>query len=362
MPAAALIDAEGISVLPVTSLGLDHPASNERVSSGVPRLDAMLDGAGFYRGSSVLVSGTAGTGKSSLAAHFAAAACARGERVLYFAFEESPSQIQRNQRSIGLNLEQWVAQGLLQFHSTRPTFTGLEMHLTSMHRAIERFRPRSVILDPLNSFISMGNEHEVKSMLIRLIDFLKLQQITGFFTSLTAGGGALDRTDTAISSLIDTWLMLMAVDVGGERNRSLSILKSRGMDHSNQTREFLITGQGIELRDVYSGSGGVLTGSARLAQEAAERASALERRHEIERKQRELERKRAVLEAQIAALRQEFEAGESETLALVERERLREAQLAQERVAMAWNRRADVASDPGSDQGSDPVITPGASQ
>jgi circadian clock protein KaiC len=355
-----LIDAEGISVLPVTSLGLDHPASNERVSSGVPRLDAMLDGAGFYRGSSVLVSGTAGTGKSSLAAHFAAATCARGERVLYFSFEESPSQIQRNQRSIGLDLGQWVGQGLLQFHSTRPTFTGLEMHLTGMHRAIERFRPRSVILDPLNSFVSMGNEHEVKSMLMRLIDFLKSQQITGFFTSLTAGGLALDRTDTAISSLIDTWLLMMAVDAGGERNRSLSILKSRGMDHSNQTREFLITGQGIQLLDVYAGSAGVLTGSARLAQEAAERASALERRQEIERKQRELERKRVVLEAQIAALRQEFEVGEAETLALIERERLREKQLARERVDMAWNRRADSAIDRDADPHGDLDIDPNA--
>ncbi len=353
-----LIDAEGISVLPVTSLGLDHVASNERVSSGVPRLDAMLDGAGFYRGSSVLVSGTAGTGKSSLAAHFAAATCTRGERTLYFSFEESPSQIQRNQRSIGLDLSQWVEQGLLQFHSTRPTFTGLEMHLASMHRAIERFRPRSVILDPLNSFVSMGNEHEVKSMLMRLIDFLKLQQITGLFSSLTAGGGALDHTDTAISSLIDTWLMLMAVDAGGERNRSLSILKSRGMDHSNQTREFLITGQGIELLDVYSGADGVLTGSARLAQEAVARASALERRQEVERKQRELERKRVILEAQIAALRQEFEAGEAETLALIERERLREAQLARERVDMAWNRRGDAAVDPGVGPNGDPDIDP----
>jgi len=353
-----LIDAEGISVLPITSLGLDHVASNERVSSGVPRLDAMLGDAGFFRGSSVLVSGTAGSGKSSLAGHFAAAACARGERVLYFAFEESPSQIQRNQRSIGLDLEHRMDQGLLRFDATRPTFTGLEMHLSGMHRTIDRFRPQNVILDPLNSFVSMGNKQEVKSMLMRLVDFLKSRQITGLFTSLTAGDSALDATDTAISSLIDTWLLLMSVDAGGERNRTLSIVKSRGMDHSNQTREFLITGHGIELLDVYWGSDRVLTGSARLAQEAAERAAALERRQEIERKQRELERKRVALKARIAALWSEFEAGEAETLALIEREQSRESQLARERVDMALNRRADAALDGQGDSKADPNIDP----
>ncbi len=268
-----LIDEDGISVLPVTSLGLQQIASTERIPTGIPRLDAMLGGAGYYRGSSVLVSGTAGTGKTSLAAHFADAACRRGERALYFAFEESPSQIMRNMRSIGIDLEPWVQKGLLQFQANRPTFAGLEMHLTMMHKAINAFKPQVVIVDPLNSFIIGGNETEVKAMLMRLVDFLKMNQITGLFTSLTSGGGALEQTDVAISSLIDTWLLLRDIEIGGERNRGLYILKSRGMAHSNQIREFLLTDHGVELRDVYVGPSGVLTGSARLAQEAQEQAA-----------------------------------------------------------------------------------------
>jgi circadian clock protein KaiC len=345
-----LIDEHGLSVLPVTSLGLEHTASEERVSTGIPRLDAMLSGAGFYRGSSILVSGTAGTGKSSVAGHFAEAACRRGERVLYFAFEESPSQIQRNLRSVGIDLAPWVRQGLLEFKANRPTFTGLETHLATMHKTIHTFGPRIVILDPLNSFISATNEIEVKSMLMRLIDFLKLNQITGFFTSLTMGGSALDRTDAGISSLSDTWLLLFAVETGGERTRALSILKSRGMEHSNQNREFLITSHGVQLRDVYLGPGGVLTGSARLAREAEDTAERLARQQEIDLRRRELERQRALMDAQVAAIRAEFEAREAETLALIEREQGREAQLARERVEMAWSRKADaaptVAEDP----------------
>lgn len=336
-----LINSDGISVTPITSLGLNHPVSTERISSGVARLDTMLGDNGFFRGSSVLVSGTAGTGKSSLAGHFAAATCARGERVLYFAFEESPAQIQRNLSAIGLNLAHWTEQGLLRFHAARPSFTGLESHLALIHQAVERFTPAVVILDPLNSFITGNNELEVKGMLTRLIDFLKTRQITALFTSLTLGGESLERTDSAISSLIDTWLLLMALNTDGERNRALSILKSRGMAHSNQTREFLITSQGIEILDVYIGPGGVLTGSARLAQESAEESEQLEREQEIERRKQNLERRRTILEAQIAALRQEFEAQETETLALINRELQRQSQSLQVRASMASVRRAD---------------------
>lgn len=337
-----LIGADGLSVLPITSLGLDHEVCDERLSSGIDRLDAMLGGGGYYRGSSILVSGTAGTGKTSLAGHLAAAACRRGESVLYFAFEESPSQIRRNLRSIGIDLTPWVEQGLLHFQAARPTFTGLEMHLLKMHRAITDIRPRLVIMDPLNTFIGVGNETEVKTMLMRLLDYLKSHGITGFFTSLTTGGMALDHTDTDISSLIDTWLVLLAIESDGERNRALSILKSRGMAHSNQTREFLLTDQGLQLCDVYVGPGGVLTGSARQAREAEERAAQLRRRLDIERRQRELARRRSLMEAQVAALHLEFEAQEADTLALIARLEAEEAQLAQERVEMASNRQADA--------------------
>jgi circadian clock protein KaiC len=336
-----LIDEDGISVLPITSLVLQHVVSSEHVSSGIPRLDAMLGGAGYYRGSSVLISGTAGTGKTSFAAHFADAACRRGERVLYFSFEESPKQIMRNMRSIGIDLLPWVQKGLFQFHANRPSFAGLEAHLAMKHKVVSAFKPQVVILDPLNSFVIGDNEIEVKAMLMRLMDFLKMNQITGLFTSLTSGGGTLEKTEGSVSSLIDTWLLLRDIEIGGERNRGLYVLKSRGMAHSNQIREFLLTDHGAELRDVYVGPGGVLTGSARLAQETYEQAEKLTRQQEVERRQLELERKRKVLEAQIAAMRTEFEAQEAEAIKIIGQEQERDALLAQERVDMGISRKAD---------------------
>jgi circadian clock protein KaiC len=337
-----LIDENGISVLPVTSLGLQQIASTRRIPTGITRLDAMMGGAGYYRGSSVLISGTAGTGKTSLAAHFVTAACRRGERALYFAFEESPSQIIRNMRSIGIDLQLWVKKGLLQFQANRPTFAGLEMHLTMMHKAINTFKPQVVIVDPLNSFITGNNEIEVKAMLMRLVDFLKMNRITGFFTNLTSGGSALEQTDIAISSLIDTWLLLRSIEIGGERNRGLYILKSRGMAHSNQIREFLLTDHGMELRDVYVGPSGVLTGSARLTQEAQEQAARTMHEQEVERQKLDLERKRRVVEAQITVMRAEFESQQAEALNFIGQEQAREAHLTQERVDMALSRKADA--------------------
>ncbi len=335
-----LIDETGFTVLPITSLGLQHAASNERISSGIPRLDAML-GGGYYRGSSILVSGTAGSGKTSVAAHFAHAACARGERVLYCAFEESAAQITRNMRSIGTDLAPWTQKGLLQFHAVRPTLYGLEMHLAAMHNAIQSFKPQAVIIDPVNSFMIGNNTIEVKAMLMRLVDFLKMQRITAFFTSLTSGGSQLEQTDVAISSLIDTWLLLRDFELNGERNRAMYILKSRGMAHSNQIREFLLTNCGIELRNVYVGPSGVLTGSARLAQEAQEQAAKLVRQQDIERKQLDLESKRAKMEAQVAALHAEYEAEKNELRRVISQAEAREVRLTEDRTEMAESRHAD---------------------
>ena len=337
-----LIDENGFSVLPVTSLGLEHIVSNERISSGITELDKMLEGKGYYRGSTVLVSGTAGVGKTSIAAHFAEAACKRGERVLYFCFEESPNQLMRNMLSIGIKLETWVRKGLLQFQATRPTLYGLEMHLAATHKAVNAFKPAIVILDPINTFIIGDKENEVKTMLMRIVDFLKANQITALFTSLTSNESALESSDVGISSLIDTWLLLRDIELNGERNRGMYVLKSRGMANSNQIREFILTDHGVELREVYIGASGVLTGSARVAQEALENAEVLTRKHDIERKKRELERKRKALEAQIASLHADFESEESEAIKMIGTEQDMIKRLEQDKIEMAVSRKAVI--------------------
>jgi circadian clock protein KaiC len=338
-----LIDESGISVLPVTSIGLQHPVSDARVPSGVPGLDAMLGGAGFFRGSSVLVSGTAGTGKSSLAAHFSAAACARGERVLYFAFEESANQIMRNMGSIGIGLAPFVEQGLLQFHAARPTLQVLETHLATMLHAIARFDPQVVVVDPLNSFVTVGNEDDVKLMLLRLADALKMRQITAFFTSLTSGAGAQEQTDIAISSLIDTWMLVRDIESGGERNRGLCILKSRGMPHSNQVREFFVTRHGIELREAYIGPAGVLVGSARLTQQAQERAAQLRGDQDMQRRRIELDCRRAAMEAQVLAIQAEFASHEAAARTLFDEAQVSHEWRLRDRDDMAHSRMAESA-------------------
>jgi circadian clock protein KaiC len=338
-----LIDEDGISVLPITSIGLEHEASDERVPSGVPRLDTMLGGEGYYRGSTILVSGTAGTGKSSLAAHFARAACSRGERCLYFAFEESPGQILRNMRSIGVDLEPWLDKGLLRFHALRSAMQGLEMHLASFHKLIREFQPHVVVVDPVSSLVQAGSRGETAAMLTRLMDYMKAQQITALLTNLSGGEEALERTEVDISSIVDTWILLRDSEVAGERNRLIYVLKSRGMPHSNQLREFLLTDRGIELADVYQGPEGVLTGSQRRAQEAREKAAALLRQQGADARKRERERKKRALEAHIAALREELESEETEEDRLAGQEDDRERVLREDREAMGRGRRADNA-------------------
>ncbi len=337
-----LIDETGFSVLPVTSLGLKHIVSNERILSGIPALDEMLEGKGYYRGSTVLVSGTSGVGKTSIAAHFAQAACKRGERVLYFCFEESPNQLMRNMLSIGIKMEVWVKKGLLQFQAIRPTFYGLEMHLATTHKIVNDFKPDIVIMDPINTFVIGDKEVEVKTMLMRIVDFLKANQITALFTSLTGNHNALENTDVGISSLIDTWLLLRDIELNGERNRGMYVLKSRGIANSNQIREFIITSHGVELREVYVGACGVLTGSARIAQEALENANVLKRKHDIEHKKREIEQKRKTLEAHIASLYANFEAEESETNKMIETEQNMINRLEQDKIEMAVSRNTDI--------------------
>jgi circadian clock protein KaiC len=336
-----LIDEDGISVVPVTELGLDHPVSNERVSSGIARLDHML-GGGFYRGSSILVSGTAGSGKSSIAANIAVAACERGERCLYFAFEESRAQIVRNMHSIGLDLDRYLENGLLRIEAARPTLYGLEMHLAHMHRRVKAFEPGTVVIDPMSNFSASGTLADAETMLLRLVDFLKARRVTAVLTNLSNSSGALEATDIGISSLIDTWILLRDIELGGERNRGLYILKSRGMAHSNQIREFLITPAGIDLLDVYVGPEGVLTGSMRAAQENREKAEAVVRAQQSERRQRELARKRAALEAEIAALRAEFQALEEESAQASAQDERREQALSEQRALAARRRGAET--------------------
>jgi circadian clock protein KaiC len=242
-----LINAEGISVLPVSSLALQHAAPMGRVSSGVTGLDEMLSGKGYFRGSTILVSGTAGTGKTSLAAHFLDAACRRGERCLCFLFEESPQQLLRNLRSIGVDLEPWVAGGLLQFHADRPSRYGLETHLVTMHTVVADFKPTVTVLDPVTNLMTVGTYADVQAMLTRMIDHLKTENITALLTSLTPGKTDIERTETTISSLMDTWIMLGNDAVGGEHRRAIYVLKSRGMAHSNEVRELALTDQGLQV-------------------------------------------------------------------------------------------------------------------
>ena len=318
-----LINRRGIWAMPVTSVGLHYPVSEEYVSTGVPSLDSMLSMGGYFRGSSVLISGTAGTGKTSLAAATLQAACQRGERSLFFAFEESPDQIIRNMRSIGIDLAPFVESGLLRFQAVRPSHQGPEMHLLSSQRLVDEFKPQMVAIDPINSLNKLSTEVEVQSMLLRLIDYFKVQNITTIFTSLTHGGQAEEATDANISSLMDVWLLLQNYEIDGERNRCLSVLKARGQAHSNQTREFILTNRGMLLIDVFPGPEGVLTGSARLRQEAVEKLQANKRREEMEFKKRELERKRQILQARMETLRVQFEAEQEELERAIEQEEQR---------------------------------------
>ncbi len=337
-----LIGAAGISVLPITSLALNHKVSTARIATGISRLDAMLGGRGFFRGSSILLTGTPGTGKTIISSNFAQAAARRGERVLFFSFEESPDQIIRNMHSIGLRLEPLVKRGLLRFHSARPSLYGLEMHLATMFKEIATFQPHVVIIDPITSLMDSGTDSEGKGMVTRLIDFLKAGQITSLFTSLTQGGHALQQSEAAMSSLMDSWLLLQDFEGNGERNRVLYVLKARGMAHSNQIREFLISDRGIDLVDAYIGASGVLTGSARAAQGALEKAAVLTSQQEAARRKRELERKREAIERQINGLRSDYESETMELRRIDEQVGTSTLMLTTERTASGILRQADA--------------------
>jgi len=337
-----LITHTGISVLPITSLSLDHAVSDERVSTGVPRLDTMLGGQGYYRGTTILVTGTAGTGKTSLSATFVDAACRRGEKCLFLAFEESQDQIIRNMRSIGINLQPHVDKGLLKFHASRPTFYGLEMHLLVTHLLVEEQRPAIVVIDPVTNLVSGGSVGDVHAMAMRLVDYLKGRGITTVMTTLTSGGNNLEQTEINISSLIDTWLLVRDIESGGERNRGLYVLKSRGMAHSNQIREFRLTNEGVELLDVYLGPDGVLAGSARLAQESKAQADEAERRDNTRHRYLEVEAERRSLAAQVAALEAKISLQEKEMQALESQEAPQSERREAGRAAMAKSRLADA--------------------
>jgi len=339
-----LIDEGGLSVLPVSSLELDHQAAASRVSSGVPDLDAMLGGEGYFRGSTVLVSGSIGSGKTSLAASFARWTCREGKRCLYFLFEESPSQVCRNMRSIGIDLAPLIEQDLLRFHSSRPSATGLEMHLARIHRLVSEFAPEVAVIDPITNLRAIGNDSELRSTLTRMVDFFKGRQITTLLTSLTVSTKpSEDSAEVHISSLVDTWILVREIESDGERNRGLYILKSRGMAHSNQVREFRLTDQGIKLIDVYLGTEGILVGTAREARMIRAEAEARERAYEAQQRQRRVAQRRAAVRAQIDALNAELEAEEVVVLRrAVEREHLSEGGLTRDEARMAAARRGST--------------------
>jgi circadian clock protein KaiC len=333
-----LIDRSGFLVLPITTISLDYDSPRQFVPTGVAKLDGMLGGKGYFRASTVMVSGTAGTGKSSLAAHFVDGGCRRGERCLYFAFEESPGQIMRNMRSIGIDLQKWVDRGLLNFHAMRPTSVGMETHISLMLKYIDEFRPQIVVLDPISSFSAAGTLLDAHTMLVRMIDLLKSRRITTMFTSLMSGAEATEQAAAGVSSLIDAWISLRNLEHGGERTRSLYVLKARGMRHSNQIREFLLTDRGADLQDVYVGPDGVLTGSARAAQEMQDRIAAAASRRDVEQRKEQLERKHKAFKARIAELEATYATEIRDIEEAIAQEEARQESGLAGRTALATNR------------------------
>lgn len=340
-----LIDEDGFSVLPVSSIGLNHSVSDERISSGITDLDVMLGGGGFHRGSSILVSGVAGSGKSSVAASFVNAACQRGEKALYFSFEESPLQTARNMRSIGMDLQRWMKKDLLRYVAARPTLYGLEMHLAIMVREVTKFQPQLVVLDPVSAFVSPGDTTEVQAMLLRMVDFLKAKGITGVFTHLAHVKGDETQTEAGLSSMMDAWLLLLNRESNGEFNRELYLLKARGMHHSNQVREFVMSEKGIELREPYLGEGGALTGSSRRSFEAKTLREKTARAAELSRLQQQLDHRRKKLEAQIEVLQTDLRSDELELERMIETEAAYLAQLQADENAMRSSRKDSGAAN-----------------
>lgn len=335
-----LIDQDGFSVLPVSTLGLSHKVSEERISSGIATLDEMLSGGGFHRGTSILISGVAGSGKSSVSASFCAAACAAGERALYFSFEESLDQTVRNMRSIGTDLRKWVDAKSLHYVAVRPTFYSLEMHLAVMLREIARFNPSLVVLDPISAFMGSGDVLEVQSMLLRMVDFLKSRGTTAVFTHLMHSQDGTTETDAGLSSLMDAWILLLNREIGGEFNRELYLLKARGTAHSNQVREFVMSNDGIRLLAPYIGDGRALTGTLRQSEEAKARRSEVERKAEVARRAELLKQKRRKVMAQIEALQAELESDEAELTTVQDAEAAYLNQAASDRAAMEKSRRS----------------------
>jgi circadian clock protein KaiC len=334
-----LIDEDGFSVLPVSSLGLNHKVYDEHISSGIPDLDGMLSGGGFHRGSSILLSGVAGSGKSSLAACFAASACAAGEKALYFSFEESAAQTVRNMRSIGVDLQPCLDKGMMRHIAARPTFYSLEMHLAVMLREVQRFKPSVVIMDPISAFIGNADQLEVQAMLLRMVDFLKSNGVTGVFTHLMHSQEGATETDVGLSSLMDAWILLLNREANGEFNRELYLLKARGMSHSNQVREFVMSDTGIRLIAPYLGEGRALTGSARRAEEARVRRDEMARRAEVQRLSEAVEKRRKQAQAQIEALQAELQLDEAELSRLRMEEENYLAQAESDRALMEQSRR-----------------------
>lgn len=336
-----LIDQDGLSVLPITSVGLNHKVSSDRVPTGIPHLDTMLEGKGYYRGSSVLITGMAGTCKSTIAAHFAAATGQRGERCLYIAFEEAPQQILRNMRSVGLDLNPYIQQGLLQIQALRPTTQSLEQHLVQIHRWLSTWHPTTVVIDPISNLTATGSPLQTKSFFMRLIDHLKAEQITVLMTNLITADTPLEHAEIGISSLMDTWLEVRSVEHNGERNRLLQVIKSRGMSHSNQVREFRLTSQGIDLVSVYLGQGQILMGTARAMQEAADDRARVEWQQQVAAQRRQLEQQRQATQVQLATLQSQLETETAEVARLLEEERLYEAGALHDQATIAQMRQAD---------------------
>ena len=340
-----LLGEQGAEIIAFPESSHDQVASTERISSGVPRLDSML-GGGYYRGSAVLLSGAPGTSKTTLCGIFILAACQRGEPCLYVSFDESVSEIVRNLKSVNIDLEQYIISGLLHIQSIRSGLAGTEEHVGTLRKLLEAHQPRCFVIDPLSAIVHSEGDTR-RRMPEKMLTLTKASGITLLCTSLLGNGGDSlnEETGIQISAVADTWIHISYSILSGERNRALSIIKSRGSEHSNQVRELIIDAQGITLADVYQANGEVLMGTARWQKEQAEIAAEQLLLANVEYKRRVIELAQSEVNARVEILQVELAVKQKDLELLLATEATRLGSLDTSRDEL-WNKRSGDDTKP----------------